>query len=136
MPLTLHTRTICPSISTHKFSIHLEKKKKKKRLTNQSIKLSEKSEKHREPEHDEPDDMNEKEGLAGERAGTTIADLTEPQLGNLDTGAKRVGAATPVSHAVDAAYRVGPETLDGAGCGSGSGSVGGAEIVSGCLFGG
>ena len=83
--------------------------------------------------------MNEKESLAGERAGTTITDLAEPQLGNLDTSAKRVGAATPVSHAVDAAYRVGPETLDGAGCGSGYESVGGAEIVvGGCggLFGG
>lgn len=80
--------------------------------------------------------MNEKKSLVGGRARTTITDLTEPQLGNLDTGAKRVGAATPVSHAVDAAYRVGPETLDGAGCGSGSGSVGGAEIVVGGLFGG
>lgn len=83
--------------------------------------------------------MNEKESLAGERAGPTITDLTESQLGDLDTGAKRVGAATPVSHAVDAAYRVGPETLDRAVCGSRSGSVGGAEIVvGGCggLFGG
>ena len=48
--------------------------------------------------------MNEKESLARERARTTITDLTKPQPGDLDISAKRIGAATLVSHAIDVAY--------------------------------
>ena len=62
--------------------------------------------------------MNEKESLARERARTTITDLTKPQPGDLDISAKRVSVATLVSHAVDVAYWVGSETLDGVECGS------------------
>lgn len=59
--------------------------------------------------------MDEKEGLTGERARSTVADLAEAQLSDLDSGAESIGAAAPVGDAVDATDRVGAEALDGAG---------------------
>ena len=84
----------------------------KRNLSNQS----EKAKKYREGKHNEPDNVDKKEGLAG----ATIADLAESQLGDLDAGAEGVGAAAPIGDAVDAADGVGPEAVDGAGRGHGS----------------
>ena len=84
----------------------------KRNLSNQS----EKAKKYREGKHNEPDNVDEKEGLAG----ATIADLAESQLGDLDAGAEGVGAAAPIGNAVDAADGVGPKAVDGAGRGHGS----------------
>lgn len=72
---------------------------------------SEKSEKDRNAEDDEPDNVNQEQGLRGR---TAIPDLAKPQLGDLDAGALGVGAAAPVGDAVDAADRVGAEAIDGA----------------------
>lgn len=86
---------------------------------------SEKPKQDGEAEHDEPDDLDQKEGLARDRArlATAIADLAETHLGDPGAGAGRVGAATPVGHTVDAADRVGPEAVHGAGRGLGLDAV-------------
>lgn len=59
--------------------------------------------------------MDQKEGLAGERARPAIANLAKSELGDLDAGAQSIGVAAPVGDAVDATNWVGPEALDGAG---------------------
>jgi hypothetical protein len=66
---------------------------------------SEKPKQDGEAEHDEPDDLDQKEGLARDRArlATAIADLAVPHLGHPGAGVGGVGTATPVGHAVDAA---------------------------------
>lgn len=80
-----------------------------------------------EAEDDEPDDVDEEEGLAGDEAGAAVADLAEPQLRHGDPGARRLDAPAPVGHPVGAAHGVGAEAVDGTGRG---GPVGGrgAEV--------
>jgi len=86
---------------------------------------SEKTKQDGEAEHDEPDDLDQKEGLARDRArlATAIADFAVTHLGDPGAGAGGVGTATPVGHAVDAADRVGPEAVHGAGSGLGLDAV-------------
>lgn len=133
----LHTQernALHASLSYTRTQILKTKSLTKKKLTNQSINdmnpreapsPSEKPKQDGEAEHDEPDDLDQKEGLARDRArlATAIADLAEPHLGDRGSGAGGVGAATPVGHAIGAADRVGPEAVHGAGRGLGLDAV-------------
>lgn len=56
--------------------------------------------------------MHQKQSLTRKRVRTPIPHFTEPQFRNFGAGALRLGATAPVGHAVEAADRVGPETLN------------------------
>lgn len=79
--------------------------------------------------------MDQEEGLARERSRSAIADLAEPQLGNLDAGTESVSTAAPVRHAVDSADWVGPEAIDGAGGRQGP-STAEISVTTAVVFGG
>ncbi|KAI0501079.1 hypothetical protein KFK09_019297 [Dendrobium nobile] len=75
---------------------------------------SEETEEDRKPENDEPNNVDEKEGLAGYEAVSAIADLARTVLGHSHPCTSRIRAAAPVRHAVLAADGVGSEAFHGA----------------------
>lgn len=78
-------------------------------------KISEEAEEEGEAQNDEPDDMEEKERLAGDEPAAAVPDGAGSPLGDTDAGARRLRAAAPVRDAVGAADGVRPEAVDAAG---------------------
>ena len=70
-----------------------------------------KTEQHGEPQHNEPNNVHQKQSLPRNRRRATIPDFTEPQFRNLHACARRLCATAPVRHAVRAANGVGAEAL-------------------------
>jgi len=68
----------------------------------------------RESQHNEPNNVGQKQGLTRNRARPAITNLAEADLCDAGSGAMRVGASAPVGDAVFATHRVGSEALDGA----------------------
>lgn len=68
----------------------------------------------RKPENDEPNNVDEKEGLAGYSAVSAIADLARTVIGHSHPCTSCIRAAAPVRHAVLAADGVGSEAFHGA----------------------
>lgn len=71
---------------------------------------SEKTKDDGEAEEEQPDDVDEKQRLAGHACAGAVAGLTEPSPCDTCTGAGGVRAAAPVRHAVLAANGVRSET--------------------------
>ena len=70
-----------------------------------------KTEQHGEPQHNEPNNVHQKQSLPRNRRRSTVPHFTEPEFRNLDAGARRFRAAAPVRHAVRAANGVGSEAF-------------------------
>ena len=63
---------------------------------------------------DQPQNMNQKEGLGRNRRRTPVADFTKSHLGDLDTWTQSIGTTTPIGNAINSADGVRPKAFHGA----------------------